>query len=106
MPAAPTPEIRDLIALTLVPGLGPRLTAALLERFGSASAARNATADELRNVPHVGAKLSRDFARPRLPVALDPEIGRLERFGVHVRPLGSPEYPPALATISDPPLLL
>jgi len=37
MPFAP--EVCDLLALQLVPGLGPRLTAALLERFGSPAAA-------------------------------------------------------------------
>ena len=31
-----SPDVRELLALHLVPGLGPRLTTALLERFGSA----------------------------------------------------------------------
>src|SRR5581483_8509789 len=34
------PELRDLLALNLIPNLGPRLTAALLRHFGSAAAIR------------------------------------------------------------------
>jgi DNA processing protein len=105
MPALP-PEIHDLIAMTLVPGLGPRLTAALLERFGSASAARRASAEELRKVPHIGDKLSREFAQALRNVDVAAEIERLEHFGVQVRWLNSPEYPASLATIHDPPQLL
>ena len=30
-----TAELRDLLAIHLVPGIGPKLLAALLERFGS-----------------------------------------------------------------------
>jgi DNA processing protein len=45
-------EVRDHLALHLVPGLGPRLTMALLERFGSASAIRQASAGQLQQVPH------------------------------------------------------
>jgi DNA processing protein len=106
MPAPLTPELRDLLALTLVPGLGPRLTAALLERFGSASAARQASAEKLRGVPHIGDKLSRDFAEAMRTADVDAEIASIERFGVQLRVLDSPDYPAELATIPDPPQLL
>ena len=43
-----SPELQALLALQLVPGIGPRLTAALLERFGSAQAVLNARPQELR----------------------------------------------------------
>src|SRR3954452_2747223 len=58
----PPADLLDLLALTLVPGLGPRLTQALLDHFGSAAAARRATAAQLQQVPHIGAKLGHDFA--------------------------------------------
>ena len=62
MPARLSPELCDLLALSLVPGLGPRLTAALLRHFGSAGAVRRAAAGQLRQVPQIGAKLSEDFS--------------------------------------------
>ena len=40
MPAPVPDDLRDLLALQLVPGLGPRRTAALLSHFGSAGRAR------------------------------------------------------------------
>ena len=55
-------ELHAHLALALVPGLGPKLTAALLERFGSPSAARRATAAELLEIPHIGAKLAETLA--------------------------------------------
>jgi DNA processing protein len=99
-------ELRDLLTLTLVPGLGPRLTTALLEHFGSASAARQAATEELREIPHIGARLAGNFAAALRSVDVDAEIERLERFGVSLLALGSPDYPSALATIPDPPHLL
>src|SRR5438874_727599 len=51
--SATAPDLRDLLALHLLPGLGPRLTAALLQRFGSAGAALRAGAARLREVPRI-----------------------------------------------------
>ena len=106
MSASLTAEVRDLLALHLVPGLGPRLTAALLERFGSAAGALRAREAELGEVPQIGPKLARSFARAMGEVDVAAEVGRLERSGVRLVALGTPEYPAALETIPDPPHLL
>src|SRR5213596_739582 len=106
MPARLSPELCDLLALSLVPGLGPRLTAALLRHFGAAGAVRSAAAEELRQVPQIGAKLSQQFATALAAIDLDREVGLLEQHGVHLLALGSPDYPPTLASIPDPPPLL
>jgi DNA processing protein len=99
-------DVRDLLALQLVPGLGPRLTAALLARFGSAAAVLSAGPDQLCEVPHIGTKLAADISAALRTVDVNAELDRMERRGVHLRGLGSPEYPAALATIADPPHLL
>src|SRR3954447_26473439 len=99
MPDALSPEVRDLLALNLVPNLGPRLTAALLRHFGSAGAVRRATAAQLRQVPLIGPKLSGQFAAALAEVDVDRESGLLVAHGVRLVALGSAEYPPALATI-------
>jgi DNA processing protein len=99
-------EARDLLALHLVPGLGPRLTAALLERFGSAAAALKATADQLRQVPHIGDKLAGQFAQALRQVDVTSELDRMARHVTHLLVLGTPQYPAALATIAVPPRLL
>jgi len=99
-------EIRDLLALHLVPGLGPRLTAALLERFGSASAVRRASAAQLKEVQHIGSQLANQFADALRTIDIAAELERMAQHQVTVRALGTPQYPASLATIPDPPHLL
>src|SRR5437763_1372972 len=83
---------RDLIALHLVTGIGPRLTAALLDHFGSASAILKASVAELQQVPYLGAKaeaLTKALANPDVAK----EIEQIDKHGVHLRVKGRPEYP-------------
>jgi DNA processing protein len=98
--------VRALLALHLVPGLGPRLTAALLERFGSAGAAREARADQLQEIPHIGPKLAGQLSEALRQVDVDAEMERMERHQVRLLALGTADYPAPLATIYDPPHLL
>ena len=100
------PDVLDHLALALVPGLGPRLTAALLQRFGSAAAARQATADQLRDIPHIGDKTAATLAPALRTADLEAELRLLERFGVRPIPLGYPGYPAPLVRVASPPPLL
>jgi DNA processing protein len=102
----PPPDLRDLLALHLLPGLGPRLTAALLQRFGSAGAVLRAGPAQLREVAHIGPKLSEDLSEAMRSVTVDGELALIAQHGVHLRALGAPEYPAGLAQIHDPPHLL
>jgi DNA processing protein len=99
-------ELRDLLALHLVPGLGPRLTAALLKRFGSAGAALQATRQQLCQVPHIGDKLSQDFFQAMQRVDVAAELDRMAEHNVRLLALATADYPAALANIPDPPQLL
>jgi DNA processing protein len=105
MPETPD-AVRDHLALALVPGLGPKLTAALLARFGSARAARLATAGDLRAVPHIGEKLAASLADALRKVDIEPELRLMEAHNVRAVPLGFPGYPPRLAGVVAPPPLL
>ena len=107
MPDAPIPSnLVDHLALALVPGLGPKLTAAVLEHFGSASAVRSATAGQLEAIPLIGVKLAARIAAGLRIVDVDAELRLVERFGVRPVLLGSADYPGPLASIPDPPPLL
>jgi DNA processing protein len=99
-------SVDDHLALALIPGLGPKLTAALLERFGSAAAARRATAAQLRSVPQIGEKLAESFASALQSVDVAAERALLARHGVKPVPLGDPAYPPPLAAVVAPPPLI
>jgi DNA processing protein len=99
-------ELDDLLALALVPGLGPRLTTSLLQRFGSAAAIRRISAEQLRTVPHIGDKLSRQFHDALARVDVGRERALLQKHGVRLVRRDTPEYPARLATVTDAPHLL
>lgn len=101
-----SPEVRDLLTLRLVPGIGPRLTGALLERFGSATEALRAAPAALREVPHIGPKLADELSRAQRNGAVAAELDLIARHGVTLLARGTPDYPPPLADIPDAPWLL
>jgi DNA processing protein len=106
MSVALTPDLRDLLALNLVPGVGPRLTAALLERFVTIDRVLAATVDQLQEVPRVGEELAARIAAAAKSAETEAEAERVVKSGVRLLALGTPEYPVALSSIDDAPPLL
>lgn len=99
-------ETRALLALHLVPGLGPRLTKALLERFGSAGRILTASTHELCSVPHIGQKTAEQLVAAMRTVSVDAELALIEQHQVRLLPAHAPDYPASLSMIPDPPALL
>jgi DNA processing protein len=99
-------EVRDLLTLSLVAGIGPRLTAALLERFGSSAAALRASVADLCAIPYITQRLAESIRQALDRADATAELERMERHGVRVVALGTPDYPACLANIPDPPYLL
>ncbi len=99
-------EVRNLLTLSLVSGIGPRLTAALLERFGTAEAALRASIAELCTTPYLTPRLAEAIQEARGSTEAAAELERMDRHGVRLVALGSPEYPASLKNIADPPYLL
>jgi DNA processing protein len=99
-------DVRDLLALHLVPGLGPRLTAALLEHFGTADAVRRASAAQLQEVRYIGESLAAKLAASLKSIDVDAELVKMARHGVSLVVLKSPGYPAALTNIPNPPHLI
>ncbi len=99
------PELQALLTLHLVPGLGPRLTAALLKRYGSAQAALRASSEELRQVPHIG-ELAHQLHEAIQEADVPAELDLIARHQIQLLALGRADYPKALAEIYDPPHLL
>jgi DNA processing protein len=102
----PPADVRDLLALHLIPGIGPRLTAALLERFGNAAGVRRATVGQLRQVPYLGETLAERVATALKTIDVDAELAKMARHNVVLRVLNTPDYPAPLATLANPPHLL
>jgi DNA processing protein len=97
---------RDLIALHLVTGIGPRLTSALLDRFGSASAILKASVHDLLEVPYLGPKVAESLQRALANPDVAKECAEIVKHNVQLHVLGRPSYPANLATIDDLPHLL
>jgi DNA processing protein len=97
---------RDLLALHIVPGIGPRLLAALLERFGTAAAVRDAGLQELASIPHLGEAVARQVQESLRRGDVDKELALMERHGVRLVLLGDSDYPVTLSKIDVPPRLL
>jgi DNA processing protein len=102
---APT-DLRDFLALHLVPGLGPRLTTALLERFGSAANALKARPDQLQEIPHIGSTLAQQLWQAMQKLDVDAELELMAKHQVQALLFGQPAYPQSLAELPQAPHLL
>lgn len=107
-PAPPDPdaECRALVALSLVPGVGPGRIAALVAMLGSAEAALATPAARLAAVPGVGAELARRVRAFDAWDDVDAQILRAERVGARLVTRWSPSYPRLLAALDDAPAFL
>ena len=99
-------DLKDLVCLTMVSGVGPRTSRALLARFGSAGAVLDAPIAKLLGVEGVGPKLAEKIGRARRDLDPAGELESCRRRGVRLLPHDDPEFPTALREIPDPPTLL
>jgi DNA processing protein len=100
------PDLLDLLRLTMVPGVGPKTSRTLIERFGSAGKVLDAPESSLRDVLGVGPKVARMVANARREVDAEAELDLCKRMGVRLVAPGDDGYPPTLGEIPDPPSLL
>jgi DNA processing protein len=97
--------MKEWIALNMTPGIGPRVAAMLLERFGSAEAVFNASRAELEGVRLRAETVESVMARELLDQAAA-EIERVRSLGADVLILDDGTYPALLREIFDPPITL
>ncbi len=102
----PDAELRDLVCLTMVPGVGPRTFRALLEQFGTAGKVLSSPLSRLKEVPGVGLRLAARIADARREFDPDAELALCAQRGVRVLPSSDPAFPQPLKEIDDPPPLL
>lgn len=99
---------RDLLRLTLTPGVGPILGRRLVSHFGTLDRMLRASPSDLKRVDGIGEKLSMKVAsglRESERLA-EIEIERCEKTGVRLIAMGDPLYPPLLAETRDAPPVL
>jgi DNA processing protein len=99
-----TEQQQNWLSLVLVPGVGTTHFVRLLARFGAPDAVLGASEHALEEV--VGPKLAQRIRNYRGAVDEESQVRAMERYGVRLITLEDPEYPPRLAEIYDPPLVL
>lgn len=78
----------------------------LLQRFGSPEAVFHASFKDLCDVERVGVRVARAIKDFQDRAWVEEEMARMEGLGVFLVGLGQERYPPALASIPDPPPFL
>jgi DNA processing protein len=101
-----SPEERAIIALHLVPGIGPRRFQNLLARFGTAVDALAADATALSAVEDMTAAIAAAIQKTDHAAAVDRECRLAEKAGALLIPCAATAYPAALRTLQDYPLVL
>ncbi len=99
-------EVKSLIHLSLIPGVGVQTIRCLLEAFASAQKALNATSKELAQIDGLTPDARQRRITGREHVAVDTEIELVQAHGCHIVTINDASYPPLLKEISDPPPFL
>jgi DNA processing protein len=99
-------ETEASIALNMVPNLGPVRLRKLLEVFHTPERVLLANRAELRAVDGIGAELAGNISGWEKLVDLEAELKRMADFGARAITKASPEYPPELKQIHNPPIVL
>ena len=94
------------IVINMVPRVGPVRLRRLLDAFGEPQAVLRAPADRLAAVEGIGPETARIIAGWEQEIDLSAELARTRDAGVHVLTVQSENYPPALRSIYDPPIVL
>ena len=97
--------IKDWVELNMTPGIGPRVAAKLLERFGSAEAVYNATRSELEQLRLLPESIDTIISRD-LQARAEAEIRTVRQLDADILLLDDGVYPPALREIFDPPIVI
>lgn len=95
-----------MLQLSMLPGLGPRTLAALLERFGDAPAVLGAAGPELAAVSGIGPRLIHTIRTASHHVDVASVLAWCRQHEVSILRRGAGDYPGRLEELSDAPPLL
>ncbi len=99
-------QLKHVLRLALVSGVGPRIRHALLDRFGTAADVFAAPEASLRETPGVGTKLARAISAAPDEINVQQLIDQCHADQVAIVTQQSPDYPRPLQEIHDPPGVL
>ena len=86
-------ELKPWLLLNLVPGLGPRLTKALIEKFITPESVLSASVQALSEIPHLGFTTATKLYDSFKKYNPDQELSSMRAHGVKALLLNKPDYP-------------
>ena len=98
--------VRDMLALTMVAGVGPVVIRSLLNRFGTAGAALRAGVSQLQTADHVSARLAEKIARGLDNPDIDREMALCRDHGVSILLQSDDDFPDVMREMPDCPAML
>lgn len=99
-------EVKSLIHLSIIPGVGNQTIRCLLAAFATAQRALAATSEELTQVDRLTRNARQRLISGRSQVSLNRELELIQSHQCHIVTFKDGAFPPLLKQISDPPLLL
>ncbi|WP_244269700.1 DNA-processing protein DprA [Caldanaerovirga acetigignens] len=99
-------ELELLVALNMIPYLGPVRIRGLLNCFNTYSDFMNATRERLMDAPGITPQICDTILEFRKKVNPFDEIERIKKLGAKIITIEDEEYPRLLAEIYDPPVVL
>ena len=99
-------SLESLLALNLLPGLGPIRVRRLIEHFGDAKSILRSSPAKLAGVTGIGPESASMIASWEDRVDLPREIANIRSRGLALLKPGDPAWPPAFYHLPDAPLLL
>jgi DNA processing protein len=99
-------DLEALVALTCIPALGPVKIRLLINYFGSAVNAWNASGTDLAPLPGFSPSLIEEWDQRNIKAHGEQRLSHAARLGCQLVPYTSPAYPKRLRDIPDHPVLL
>jgi len=104
-------ELKHLLFLTQIEGLGAVRTKRLIDKFGSAENVFSAEPAELAEIENISAKSARFILDSykgfnEFDNIFEEYLSKAEKLNITILPLSSPDYPDLLKRIYDPPVIL
>lgn len=100
-------DVRKLLVLSMIPGVGPTRMRNLIDHFGDADSVLNATEKQLLDVDGINRSVARNILEQRgNENEIRSQLSRMNRANARIVTIWDKDYPENLKKIYDPPVFL
>ena len=99
-------DLKTILTLSLVPGVGPKTLTSLLDHFGDSQSILAAAPDQLQRVSGVGPKLARELSLASKTIRADAYIDLCAKNQIDILSSFDSVYPKPLIELPNPPTII